>query len=469
MQNLTLFKIISTFSGKEMTSFEEFINSPLYNNADYVTKYYLKIKNYHPDFKDLKPEIIFKALYPDRKFSDSTIRRLNTELLKLAEKFLVITSLEKNKFLKENILLEELDKRNADTHFSKRLKRMQEEIEKETITGEKYYRQINDLNETEIVFLSKRDRKKAFDKYLSTIEAYDRSYTIQKLKKLISLSLEARIYSWISSDEKKAISYAKSVSQNNYFNLPVIRLLCVILLFSIEMHEKYFYELMEMLAGHKKEISKDELEIGYFLLLNFCTIEHNKGVNSYKNAELQIYKDMIIDDILLSNNILESIVYKNVISCALDAGDHEFASEFLEEYKKYLTDSEKDNIVSYCRANIAYSKKEYDEALSVLAKINFQDENQKLSLRVFNLKIFYERNMYEQAIAAIDAFKHTLKRKTPVSKSTIDLYLQFIIFYERMVKLKLKPDKVNAGLLKKEIKISDVISKNWLIREAVKL
>lgn len=463
MQKLTVFKILSSFSEKDMKAFEEFIKFPLFNNAAYVRNYFLHISKYHPFFKNLKAENIFNEVYPGKKFSDPTIRRLNSELLKLAERFIIMNAVNERKFLRERILLEELDQRKADTHFTKKMAAARLHLENDQ-KGESYYRELYELNETEFIFHSTRDQKKGVEQYFNSLEVFDKYHAVQKLKKLIAITLQAQLFTGVDYDRKKVEDYVRYVRDNKFFSLPIIELLSYILFLSLEMNEKYYFELKRLIAVHKKIISEDELEFAYILMLNFCTFEHNKGKGNYVSDELAIYKDLIDADLLVVSNTLEGILFKNIISCALEARDIKFAEKFLEDFKKYLTSADKESIISYCRANISYAKKDYVTALEILSRINFKDENQKLSLRTFNLRIFYEQNMDEPAFAAVDAFRHTLKRETGIGKKSIALYITFLNFYERMLKLKTKPDKFAAGILKKELVKTETISKNWLMR-----
>ncbi len=465
MDKLTLFKIFRSFTPDEMNSFSEFVETPFYNKASYVTNYFKILRSYYPDFSKGDPKYIFNLLYPQKKYNNATIRRLNSELLFLAEKFLTLTALEKNNTMKSALLLEQLDQRKIDTHFIKKLRSSRSELNSKKKDGEKYYRDNQTLLEIEIIHHTMRERSKGAELFYTAVYNVDVYHAIKKLIGFIVIAQESLNVSEISIDKKKVNEFTKYITDNVYFGLPLIKILYNILQLSIKMEEKYFLELKQLIPEHKDKISEQDLEHGYFMMLNFCVLETNRGSDKYKLEELGIYKDLINEGLLLYNNELESQIFKNIVSCALDVNDLSFARDFMDKFKSHIFTNDKVNIVLYCEANYSYKNRDYETALEILSRLNFSEISYKLSLRVLTLKIYFEKGLYDQSLMAVDAFNHFLKREKKVSLSVKRLYLLFAKFYEHLLKLKLKGDSAGIGVLNKTIKNSDSISKAWLLKQ----
>ncbi|MBS1495183.1 MAG: hypothetical protein JST55_16880 [Bacteroidetes bacterium] len=461
-----LIDLLKSLSETEILRFEEFLSSPYFNKAVYLKNYFLKLKDLHPHFQNFEDEkiAIFKSLY-NKEYNDTTVRKLNSELLKLAEEFISINLFRSKSILKNSLLLEELDKRKNDKLFQKRLSETYSLVENFSLKNEKYFKEMGVLNDAEILFHSMRDRRKGFSKYYTSIENLDKAYIIQKLKKIIILITEDRHFAKILKDRKEIESFIKLIQKNPYFEFPVIQILTNVIMINWEANEKYFHALKQLLSRYKNEISIDELEWAYFAMMNFIVFQVNKGKKEFAKEELELYRNIISDNLLLYNDTLESVLFKNIISCAVDVGDLKFAEDFKDEYSRYILTDDKKDIVEYCNANINYAKKQYSTALETLSKINFTDVNQKFSLRNLTLKIYYESEMYEQAILTIESYKQNLKREKTLPEGIKKLYSSFINLYQKILKLKLTPGKYEAQALLKTILKTETIAKNWLLEQ----
>ncbi|CAN5624009.1 hypothetical protein BH10BAC5_BH10BAC5_03060 [soil metagenome] len=467
MENLTLFKTLKSFTREEIDQFSDFIESPYFNKANYLKTYFSFIKVSYPEFKkeELEAEKIFRKIYPERKYNNATIRRLNYELFVLAEKFLIVNSLNNKKELGSELLLEELDMRRLDTHFLKKLRKGYSELESIFEKGEDYFRNIHRLNELEMYFHTMREREKGVDQFYTSLENFDKYHAVKKLIKLYLISMESNNVSNIVADKKSFNEFTKYITERNFFDLPLIEILYNMLMLSLYLKEEYFYKLTELVNKHKQVVPSKDLQHAYFMLLNFCTFEINKGTEKFKHEELGIYKKLIVDGQLLYNNELESQIYKNIVACAMDANDFPFAREFMDKYRNNILTDDKADIINFCEANYAFRTNNFEKALEILSKVRFVNVSYKLSLKVISLKLFFENNMTDQALAGIDSFKHLLKRESVVSENVKKLYYMFLKFYEKLIMCKIKMDKVSAGVLKESVSGSEVMSKVWILKE----
>lgn len=467
MNNFSLTQLLKALNSEEFDKLNDFICSPYFNKAVYIRNYFDKVKEFYPGFENFEnsKEKIFSLLYPGREYNDATIRKLNSELLKLIEEFITINSLREKIHLKNNFLLKELDKRKLDNLFLKKMGSSYELLEKTDSKNEEYFKELHDLNNIEIFFNSLRDGKREISKYHQSIDNLDKFYIIQKLKRITILARVDKMYAKVISDKKEIINFINAVKKSKYFELPVVQIVFNILLINRTDEEEYFNNLKKIIPLYKAEISRDELETAYIAMLNFCVAQANMGNTKFTSDELQIYKFMIEDNFLLTDNRLQASFYKNIVFCSVEAGDLKFAEEFKEEYAKYLFIPEKNNLVEFCNANIAYAKKDYAAALETMAKINFTLIYQRLSLRGLYMKIFYENEMYEQGFLNIDSYKQMLKREKTLPADVLKLYTNFISLYSKLLKIKVSPDKGEAKMLLNQIKKADTVVKSWLIAQ----
>src|SRR5260370_5344844 len=102
--------ILKTFSPKEFKQFRDFIHSPFHNSNKNVIKLYEIIRKYTPKFdsSSIEKEKLFRKLYPGKKYNDTVMRILLSDLLRLGEEFLIQRRSRQNPFAENLFLLEEL-------------------------------------------------------------------------------------------------------------------------------------------------------------------------------------------------------------------------------------------------------------------------------------------------------------------------------------------------------------------------
>ena len=151
------------------------------------------------------------------------------------------------------------------------------------------------------------------------------------------------------------------------------------------------------------------------------------------------------------------------------AGEIEWAENFLADHQKGISPKEETfNTVNYCKGFLEYRKRNYDCALEYFAKTNFKLFLVKVMVKSYSIRIFYEQDMYEQTISAIDTFRHYLK-----SEDLKTAQYEFLRFLSELTRLKIDNIKNNNDprliVLRKEIEnmsSNPLGAKNWLIEKA---
>jgi len=126
MENYNVVKILKSFSKKEIILFERFLLSPYFTEgknirSKIVVKYFKLLKGFYPsfDFKEFTKEFMFSRLYPNLKYKDEVMRKINSDLLKLEEEFLIQLELEKDEIGSRKFLINQLIERDLGSLFNK--------------------------------------------------------------------------------------------------------------------------------------------------------------------------------------------------------------------------------------------------------------------------------------------------------------------------------------------------------------
>ena len=112
--------LFGEFSIKDKKIFKLFLLSPYHNKSRQLVSFYEIItRNRSKQRIELSHEKISAKLYPGKKFNDSTIRNLFSDLNKAASEFLASENFNRTKRTKFLFLQNELSRRNLTRDFEK--------------------------------------------------------------------------------------------------------------------------------------------------------------------------------------------------------------------------------------------------------------------------------------------------------------------------------------------------------------
>jgi hypothetical protein len=135
MHSTKLIYLLKSLDQPEMRRLEEFVNSPFANKNETVSALFASIRKYHPGYKSpqLAKEKLFAKLFPGEAYKDGRIRYLTSELLSVAENFLVYKSYSADAIDRSCRLLYELNLRGLDSLFEMRQKEVELLLEKKPV------------------------------------------------------------------------------------------------------------------------------------------------------------------------------------------------------------------------------------------------------------------------------------------------------------------------------------------------
>jgi len=481
LSNYNLLKILKSFSKEEILEFEKFVSSPIYNSQGTLIRLYGELKKFYPDFsnKELSKEKLFEKVNPGKEFNDVIFRKYMSNLLKLAERYLIF--LENNtKPEKQAVnLLDQFDKRNLTGFYDRLLVQTEKsETDEKLISNESFYykhlrKEIKVIHNvrTNKLHLMKPDLKKSHV-YL-----------------LMHVLLSCTAYNNMMLVNRKSF---KEADDNNFFGIffksfDIINYLRI--QDCLEEEEKWFVELCNydnLLMGEPYDplnlmkmneylirliphFNKNLLYTFFSHLNIFYLLNISKGADDLKRKLFDNYKLMISSG-LYSDGEREFInfsEYKTILYSALRIKEFEWCEEFIEKFRNFHNPGNRDNIINYSKACLKFETGDFESSMNFLSGLNADNVMLQLDKNILHLLIYYELNYFDSAFSLVDSFRHFLKDNKILSKEVIDNHCNFMGYYKTI--LRLKQNTVNSldfEYLKKEIFCHEnVRRKEWLLEK----
>jgi len=249
-----------------------------------------------------------------------------------------------------------------------------------------------------------------------------------------------------------------------------------IIALELSKNESEYRKLLKMKEEYRKNIPSEEFSYILQEQNSYAAYRLKQGDESYYIERFTAFREMI------ENKFIDTgyLIFPNVISvytaaCMVD--EYTWAEEFLKAAQNGISPvEEKPNTINYCKGYLAYRKKEFGKALQLFSKTNFRLYLMKVMVKSHSARIYYEQNLYEQTLSAVDTFRHYLKSEKMMAEEQKISHYEFLRNLAELARLKFeginKANKEDLVMLKKQIKqmsSNPLGSKNWLIEKAGEL
>ncbi len=469
IENSKLCLLLETFTTKEISSFCDFISSPIFNKNKTLITIAKELSRVHPDYSKLTKGKL------ERKINSKNIVRDMSLVMKLAERFLVICHVEENKILGDFTRISELNKRAVGKAIQSSIKNFKSDLENT---------KIKSFNELLYNYLVDEEIDSAYNKdgslpysgaLLEKAESLDVFYVFNKLKIYIEMQMRERImnvsYKKTFFDEIKSFIDDHPYLLEKYPSLQIYLMLVDLLTEKVsrDQYLEYFSSIKEYINVTPKGEASNFVQHA----INHCIKMMNTGHN-YLLELFDAMKFQVEEDLLIVEGFVHDRSYKNIIEVALRVGQDEWAENFLETHIKYISNEDREMIYNCNKASILLFKKEYKAALRSLTFVNFKNVFYDMYSRSLMIKIYFETNDTISVETSVNNYKSFLKREKSLADIQRSMYLNFIKYVSSLIRIKDKSNNYsNDTLLNKlqmiqvEIKEEKLLAdKSWLLKKA---
>jgi hypothetical protein len=487
MHNTAVISILKSLSKDELKEFDKFIISPFFNNQPSLTRFYKQLRTFHPDFTGsrLERKTVFGKLYPDKEYSDATIRRLCSDLKKVLDDYIYYKAGENARAEAGFIKASEYIRRGLNKEAEREMEQIDKVIDSSGLISHEYIKNRLEYEDLTVQLLLQRNRQDlAMGNFMNETEfliyhfVTRLAYYVHNLRvnKLIFNSSGSRFAEeFISSIDFEKISRLADENREEGANPEINHAIRIYILFLLnnvdDKEEKYFFELKKLLPQVINKFSPHERYNLYQLAEAICwrkmeIIDREK----YRREMFEINKQRLRDGVFSPDGKnMRLMLYRQVLITSLHLKEFNWAEEFVAEYSPKLPEDIKDSMKKFSEAHILFEKGDYHKSLGLLNKVDFEIFTLKFDLRNLMLRIYIELNYIEEAISLMDSYKHFTSNNKNVSDYYREITNNFLKYCKKIIDLR---NNGSAGVRSgKEEVIQELLKENmvnfkaWLLEK----
>ncbi len=456
--------LLQQFDRKEFKKFQAFVHSPFFNQREELKTLvdYLYACSWEIRVIPSKQQL-FKKLYRHEPYNDHKVRVAMSLLYQMAQHYLAYREWCAQELPEKVLLLQSLRRRNLVAHFEHALKdarkKAEQSIEQSTDYQFNYAALLSEIYHHNVV------KERIIEVNLQAISDHtDAGYYIRKLR-IACLAISHQTLSKIDYQLGILPEILADIGRRNMTAIPAVAVYfhCYQMLCHPEQPE-HFQQFSKTLFEEERRFSEAELPDLYLLAINFCTRNYNKGNNAYLHDLLHLYQRSLDKGILANGKHFSRFTYRNIVTLGLILKEYDWTEQFIPRYKDWIEPAWRDSMYSFCMARLEYSRGNYDAALLLLQKSEYEDLLLNLSAKTVLLKIYYELREFDLLDAHLGAMEKFLSRKKQMGYHR-DNYLNTIRFTRKLLET---TDKEARRKLRQEMEqAKHLAERQWLMGQLI--
>lgn len=477
MLNTSVISVFRTFSKAEIKRFEEFLLSPYYNKNSVLVNLFSIVKKYEPDFKSdlLDRKKVWHKLYKEKDFNYGVMKNLIYDLNKAADKFIELQSYEKNILLNQLSLMQEQFDRNLNDSFEKTLKNYKNKLSVNKQDLDYFYYNYRALK-LEREFYSNIGIPKAESRISeeNEIEYLTMFYLIECSDVYNSLLINASYINknlknenlnlFLNFSEKFEHKF-REISESSLLNLKLIL---------DENDYSVFFKLKNIFTKNSFKFSSSYNSNLGLALMEFCSRRIMEGkvefIKEMFETSLYIFENGLLMN--ENNGYMNPNVFNQLISTGCSLKKFDWVRQFIEDNFKKLNPLYRENFYNYAYLTLNFKMKNFAEALHFSAKMEVASPMDHVSIKRYQMMIYFESGYTEELYSIIEAFRNYVNKSNKLTASVKSQSGNFINFTKKLSDLKFNSnnfEQSNIRKIKSDLMKSEVINKNWLMEKVNEL
>lgn len=193
----------------------------------------------------------------------------------------------------------------------------------------------------------------------------------------------------------------------------------------------YFRQLVEAVYKNESYFTESELKDIFMLCINHCIKKLNSSELLFAETAYKLYLHALDKKYLLENNELSRFTFTNVVFIGLKLEDFKGVENFITAYGKYLNEATRETTISFNKARLYFTQRNYKKTMPVLLSIEYSDTLWNLAAKFMLVKIYVETKEYDALVSLLNTFKVYLHRQKKIGYHK-DRYKNIIKFSEKL-------------------------------------
>ncbi len=464
MNKSLLADVFRAINRSELPALEKWVCSPAVNLREDVVRLFKVLAEWkHHGCPSLKKEEVFAKLFPGVPYDDAHLRHVMSFLLQSIKRFFIWRELNGDEVQGRILLCRRLKRLGLERLFERELNGALEALEKQPLRNHHYHflKYKLALERHGHVAQQRRSGMLFFQPILDELTNYYLSDLLRHACNVAALpaasaesfDLHLLPEALVHLQSSSALPSALAIYRNAYLALT-----------QGEEGERHYRNLKKLLLQHWETFPPEEARAICLLAINYCIRRLNRGERPFIKEAFELFRLAIERNVLLENGRLSPFTYNNILMLALALKEFDWAFRFLQDYRPFLPENERENFYHYNLAVYHFRRSEYAHAMRLLQGVKLRDKHYNLNARRILLRIYFELGEFEALHSLLGSFSTYIRRQKDLGYHG-EMYLNLIRFTRKLLRCDFQNLRQRAKIRTELENTPAVAEREWLLKQ----
>jgi len=429
-----------------------------------------------PQF-DYEKEDCYNAIYPNREYSNSNLKKLFAKGIQITEQFIQWNQLQESEILKNRLLTEYLEKKEATNLWEKQVKNWEkanqkaewnEQFKENLSIAEHRLQYYSKVKEKKVNYKNKIVQPDAIADLHKVFEKFVIRYVLSiknRPKTLIDIDIRKREFDFVILDQlvDSILNLNESAGTIYRDSHPAIAVAWKIYILVNDQDHNQYLDLKQLVEENKEDIPIENQLNLFGNLLYYCHKFYEKEGGKEPRDAFNIYKLILERKLCYKDGYLTLEIYYSLCNLSYILRETDWLTHFLATYTRELPKDEQFHYYHYFHALTCFRSDDYKGAvrdLEALEKANSYMYN--FNAKSLLLMVYYESEN-DRFPDAINAFRVSLSRdkKSPINR--VNNHKLFVNFLYQLYNCP-KGSKKKLEQLKQKVEMTPFRPREWLLK-----
>ena len=458
-----LIKIYLSLSKEEHRLLSKWLMSPIANTHEDVRLFFSFLNTRKVlNALTLQKKRVFAYLYPKTtKYDDLRLRHVMSLCTQTLEDFLAYSYFIHNRNAQQIALAKNLQQHQLLDQAAGVLNKIKSDQQRQAKFDALYYQETAQIEIEQFELLRQNSRESKFN--IQAISDAIHESTISEILKYACISIS---HQNISNEQYKFpfLNYIiDQIESDKILFTPAIEIYFFAYKTITNPNDStYFKKLIKAVYQYEINFEEHELKDIFMLCINHCIKKLNSSELLFAETAYTLYLHALNKKYLLENNEISRFTFTNIVFIGLKLKDFNGIENFIKNNGQFLSESTRDNTISFNKARLYFTLKDYKKTMPILLSIEYSDTLWNLAAKFMLVKIYFETKEYEALVSLLNTFKVYLFRQSKIGYHK-DRYKKIIKFSEKLYQ-NIDASKSKKTKLVLEINAeNDLPDKEWFL------
>jgi len=462
-----LVSLFRSLSPQEVRQFGQFFRSPYYNATPKMRALYKHLKA-HSECSLTKgeKEKFFSKAYGSESYDNKKMNNLTASLSSILQDFLLLQTMKKDTPARMKGLLEVYKVRKLDKLSKQQLVKLKKDFAKQPdatafayFEGSKIYDDLYFHPSTKIIKWQKGEDYVYLKTALDQLRLFYAHVRMRYFLEIIFRGNEVADGFELIPDEQKTIKQLIAV-----YDAPLLKIYDLLYTILQQPDPATYDMLRDYVFKYIDDHNPKEANFLLTFLTNYQDARLRAGDENAHKEALTVYKFGLKNNLYVSETEhFRAGHFINISIFASELGDTDWLATFIEQWKGYLEEGQRGNIINLSYAYLHFGKEQYQETIRLTSQVRREFPALALTCWTLEVRAYYMiQEQYDHWESILKNFGNYLWRQKKVPEKRKEANRNFIAFIRLLYRATYESRYSGSELLEKLNNQENIVCKRWL-------